>query len=84
MDLPHVPIIMAICNQCVLTNHLDRSATTRHMNMVLPDYPEKIIITIILVNIEITIIQTIIFKFENVMHLFNLHKCSNPKCSNQK
>jgi hypothetical protein len=29
----------------------------------------KIIITIILVNIEITIIQTIAFEFENVMHL---------------
>ena len=31
---------------------------------------EKIIITIILVNIEISIIQTIIFEFENMMHLF--------------
>ena len=31
---------------------------------------EKIIITIILVNIEITIIQTINFEFENMMHLF--------------
>ena len=29
---------------------------------------EKIIITIILVNTEITIIQTIIFEFENMMH----------------
>ena len=31
---------------------------------------EKIIITIILVNIEISIIQIIIFAFENLMHLF--------------
>ena len=31
---------------------------------------EKIIIPIILVNIEITIIQTI-FLFENMMHLFS-------------
>ena len=31
---------------------------------------EKIIITIILGNIEIPIIQTIIFEFENMMHLF--------------
>ena len=31
---------------------------------------EKIIITIILVNIEITIIQTINFEFENMMYLF--------------
>jgi hypothetical protein len=33
---------------------------------------EKIIITIILVNIEITIIQTIIFEFENVLYLFTM------------
>ena len=33
---------------------------------------EKIIVTIILVNIEITIIQTIIFEFENMMHLFSI------------
>jgi hypothetical protein len=32
----------------------------------------KIIITIILVNIEITIIQTIIFEFENVLYLFTM------------
>ena len=32
---------------------------------------EKIIITIILVNIEI---QTIIFEFENMMHLFRIKK----------
>ena len=30
----------------------------------------KIIVTIILANIEITIIQTIIFEFENVLYLF--------------
>ena len=30
----------------------------------------KIIILIILVNIDITIIQTIIFYFENIMYLF--------------
>ena len=29
----------------------------------------KIIVTIILANIEITIIQTIIFEFENVLYL---------------
>ena len=33
---------------------------------------EKIIIKIILDNIEITIIQTITFKFENMMHLFSI------------
>ena len=33
---------------------------------------EKIIITIILVNIEITIIQTIVFEFENMMYLFSM------------
>ena len=33
---------------------------------------EKIIITIILVNIEITVIQTIIFEFENMMYLFSM------------
>jgi hypothetical protein len=33
---------------------------------------EKIRITIILVNIEITIIQTIIFEFENMMYLFSM------------
>ena len=33
---------------------------------------EKIIITIILVNIEITIIQTIIFEFENMMYVFSM------------
>ena len=33
---------------------------------------EKIIITIILVNIEIMIIQTIIFLFENMMYLFSM------------
>ena len=32
----------------------------------------KIIITIILVNIEITIIQTIIFEFENMLYLFSM------------
>jgi hypothetical protein len=32
----------------------------------------KIIITIILVNIEITINQAIIFEFENMMYLFSL------------
>ena len=32
----------------------------------------KTIITIILVNIEITIIQTIIFEFENVLYLFTM------------
>ena len=33
---------------------------------------EKIIITIILVNIEITIIQTIIFESENMLYLFSM------------
>ena len=33
---------------------------------------EKIIIMIILVNIEIMIIQTIIFEFENMMQLFSI------------
>ena len=33
---------------------------------------EKIIITIILVNIEFTIIQTIIFEVENMMYLFSM------------
>ena len=33
---------------------------------------EKIIIMIILVNIEITIIQMIIFEFENMMYLFSI------------
>ena len=32
----------------------------------------KIIITIILVNIEITIIQSIIFQFENMLCLFSM------------
>ena len=32
----------------------------------------KMIIAIILVNIEITIIQTIIFEFENMMYLFSM------------
>ena len=31
---------------------------------------ERIIATVILVNIEISIIQMIIFEFENIMHLF--------------
>ena len=33
---------------------------------------EKIIIMIILVNIELTIVQTIIFEFESMMHLFSI------------
>ena len=57
---------------------------------------KKIIITIILVNIEIPIIQTIIFEFENMMHLFSVSrqkigenlkkyaKYSNWKYSNRK
>ena len=32
----------------------------------------KIIMTIILVNIEITITQTIIFEFENMIYLFSM------------
>ena len=32
----------------------------------------KILITIVLVNIEITIIQTIIFEFENMLYLFSM------------
>jgi hypothetical protein len=32
----------------------------------------KIIITITLVDIEITIIQTIIFEFENMLYLFSM------------
>ena len=32
----------------------------------------KIIITIIKINIEIMIIQTIIFEFENLMYLFTM------------
>ena len=35
---------------------------------------EKIIITIILDNIEITIIQTITFEFENMIHYFSPKK----------
>ena len=38
---------------------------------------ESIIITIILVNIEITIIQTIIFEFENTMYLFSMSLPNN-------
>ena len=37
----------------------------------------KIILTIILVNIEITIIQAIILEFENMMYLFSM---SLPDC----
>jgi hypothetical protein len=33
---------------------------------------KTIIITIILVNIDITIIQTIIFEFENMRYLFSM------------
>ena len=33
---------------------------------------EEIITTIISVNIEITIIQMIIFEFEDMMHLFSI------------
>ena len=33
---------------------------------------EKFIITITLVNIEITIIQTIMFEFENMMYLCSI------------
>ena len=33
---------------------------------------EKIMIMIILVNSEITIIQSIIFEFENMMYLFSM------------
>ena len=33
---------------------------------------EKIMIMIILVNSEITIIQTIIFEFENMIYLFSI------------
>ena len=40
---------------------------------------EKIIITIILVNIEITIIQTIIFEFENMMYLFSMSLPKNTE-----
>ena len=36
------------------------------------DYGKKIIITIILVDIEITIIQMIIFEFEYMMYLFSM------------
>ena len=32
----------------------------------------NIIITIVLVNIEIPIIQTLIFEFENMLHLFSM------------
>ena len=32
----------------------------------------KNVITIILVNIDITIIQTIIFEFENIVYLFGM------------
>jgi hypothetical protein len=39
----------------------------------------KIIITIILVNIEITIIQTTIFEFESMLYLFSM---SLPKKTN--
>ena len=61
---------------------------------------EKIRITIILVNIEITIIQTIIFEFESMIYLFSiilqnntlqlwtlkfrLKKYTKWKCSNLK
>ena len=33
---------------------------------------EKILITIILVNIDIATIQAIIFEFENMMYLFSM------------
>ena len=33
---------------------------------------EKIIITILLVNIEVTIIEKIIFELENMMHLLSI------------
>ena len=38
------------------------------------DYGKKIIIKIIQVNIETTIIRTIIFEFENVWYLFSMSK----------
>ena len=37
----------------------------------------KIIITIILVIIEITIIQTILFEFENMFYLFSISPKKN-------
>ena len=39
---------------------------------------EKIMITIILVIIEIMSIQTIIFEFENMMHLFSMSLPKKP------
>ena len=38
---------------------------------------EKFIIPIILVNIEIPIIQSIIFEFENMLHLFIIYLQKN-------
>jgi hypothetical protein len=40
---------------------------------------EKIIITIISVNFEITIIQRIIFEFENMMYLFSMSLPKNTE-----
>ena len=39
----------------------------------------KIIIQIILVNIEITIIQMIIFEFENLLYLFSMWSKNGQK-----
>ena len=40
----------------------------------------KIIITIILVNIEISIIKTIIFEFENMIHLLIISQQKKTLC----
>ena len=47
-----------------------------HFQEWLLDYGKKITITMNLV-IEITIIQTYIFKFENMMNLFSIPQLSN-------
>ena len=55
-----------------LTLSLISSPTGYGYTLGLFDYGKKIIITIILVNFEIAIIQTIISWFENKMHLFSI------------
>ena len=44
---------------------------------------EKIIITIILVNIEISIIQTIIFEFENIIMFYSEFLCKKKHFLNE-
>ena len=53
-------------------SHEPQVPTRKYKGLGLLDYGKIIIIPIILLNVEIPIIQTIIFEFENMMYLFSM------------